>query len=688
MGRKKRDAARRTAAHPAHTTSVTLGLLLIVTVIAYAPALRAQYVWDDDEYVTGNPAVQQADGLSTIWLEPRRTPAYYPLVFSSFWVEYHLWGDRAIGYHAVNVALHCMNVLLAWLLLRRLAVPGAMLAVAIFALHPVHAESVSWVTERKDVLSGMFILLAIIAWVRFVEERRWRHYTASLALHLAAMLSKAVAAAFAPLSVLIVWWRSPQTWRRTLPLTVPFFVVSLALALVARWRESIDATFDEQRNLAESLLLASRNIAFYAQKFVWPDDLMAIYPKWQIVGASPGEYVWVLTIAVAAAVLWLMRRSVGNVPLAGFVFFICMHLPTLGLVNFNFMNYSYVADRYQYIAILGLAALIGAMAHAVVHRVAWLRGSGGRALAAGAAAAMCLVLAMLTWNHAGAYHDTETLARDTLQKHPEAWSASALLGFELVRRGQFVEGSRELESAVRINPEFALAQYNLAVVRYRMGRTSEAVTGLLKTIEIDPDYPDAHYVLGVILTRSGRPEEAIPYLDKAVERTLSPTSRELGSTPAAAISALADAQAMNGEYARAAELYARVLGDYRNAATPYTELSHLVNTWRSEGSEAAMRVLRDRDGSDDAWPAPVFRFLAGETTAEELVNEAELRVAGRGDEGQRSPRLCEAHYYVGMRDLIEGREQDARRSFEACMATQSVNHSQYHMARHELQRMR
>ena len=149
--------------------SVLVGLLVIITLTAYIPAMRGDFVWDDDSYVTENQTLRSLKGLGQIWLNPRATPQYYPLVFSSFWLEYKLWGLNPTGYHVVNVLLHVLSTLLLWRLLQCLNVPGAWLATAIFALHPVHVESVAWVTERKNVLSAFFYLGSVFCLFRFFE---------------------------------------------------------------------------------------------------------------------------------------------------------------------------------------------------------------------------------------------------------------------------------------------------------------------------------------------------------------------------------------------------------------------------------------------------------------------------------------------------------------------------------------
>ncbi|MGD8313778.1 MAG: hypothetical protein PVI17_03470, partial [Syntrophobacterales bacterium] len=145
------------------------GLIVLLTLLAYIPAMRGGYIWDDNAHITDNVVLRTSDGLAKIWFDPKVLPQYYPLVHTTFWVEYHLWQMHPFGYHLVNVVLHAFNAILLLFVLRYLRVPGAWLAAALFALHPVHVESVAWITERKNVLSGFFYLASALAYFRFAN---------------------------------------------------------------------------------------------------------------------------------------------------------------------------------------------------------------------------------------------------------------------------------------------------------------------------------------------------------------------------------------------------------------------------------------------------------------------------------------------------------------------------------------
>ncbi len=195
--------------------------------------MHADFIWDDDFYVTRNAALHSWRGLEAIWFKPQISSQYYPLVFTSFWMEYHLWGLKPLGYHLVNILLHAADAILLWVVLRRLQVKGAWWAAAIFALHPVMVESVAWITERKNVLSTLFYLLAVLAYLRFrpltneetAPALKWRFYPWVLVLFLCALLSKTVTCTLPAALTLLVWWKAGRIEKRDVVALAPLFVL-------------------------------------------------------------------------------------------------------------------------------------------------------------------------------------------------------------------------------------------------------------------------------------------------------------------------------------------------------------------------------------------------------------------------------------------------------------------------------
>ncbi len=524
---------------------LALGLL---TGICYLPAmLWGGFVWDDFIWYQSR-AVLNWSGLGDIWAWPSRIVKeghYWPLTYTTFWLEHKLWGLAPAGYHVVNVLLHLVNSLLVWRLLLRLAVPGAWVAAAVFAVHPTHVESVAWIIERKDLLSGLFYLAAVLAWLRFLEEpRRWR-YGLALLLFAAGLLSKSMVVTLPAALLILQWWKNGRITLPDLRRVAPFFLVALLLTAVDLYSYgSSQGSLDY--SLPERMLIAARALWFYAAKLAWPTDLAVIYPRWEISLGDPWGWLTLAGAAGLAAALWLLRQRTGRGPLAGAVFFAVTLSPALGFVNYGFMGYSLVADRFQYLAGIGvMAVLIGATAHA-----------GGRLpgkLKWGAAGLGMVLLALLgtaTWRQAGLYRDNvtffshvvslnpeafsvhynlstalmmagrpgETLvyARIAVEKQPDRADAHALLGTALIRTERFLEAEETLSRALEIHPGHKGIQRAMAELLKKQERHQEALEAYRALVEIDPDYPLAHAFMGEILLELHRYAEAVEPLSKAL----------------------------------------------------------------------------------------------------------------------------------------------------------------------------
>src|SRR3989338_183591 len=218
-------------------------LIVVLTFLAYASALQGGYIWDDDYYVTRNPLLGHLDGLWRIWLYPMASPQYYPLTFTTFWIESHLWGFHPLGYHLVNVLLHVGNALLLWAILRRLKLPGAWWAAAIFALHPVHVESVAWVTERKNVLSGFWYLYAFLVGLRLLERAQASvprgAFLAVAGLFLGALLSKTVTCTLPAALLFVAWGLWGRLDRRHIMMMIPLVLLGIGMGLTTAWLEQV-----------------------------------------------------------------------------------------------------------------------------------------------------------------------------------------------------------------------------------------------------------------------------------------------------------------------------------------------------------------------------------------------------------------------------------------------------------------
>jgi tetratricopeptide (TPR) repeat protein len=500
-------------------------LLVAMTVIAYIPAIHAGFIWDDDDYVQNNRLLRSADGLWRIWFHIGATPQYYPSVHTSYWIEYHLWGLNATGYHVVNILLHALGAILLWRVLIRLSVPGAWLAAAVFALHPVQVESVAWITERKNVLSGVFYFASALAYLHFAlpgddgerPRRKGPYYALSLMLFLCALCSKTVTCSLPAALLLVLWWKRHRPPWRDAAMLAPFLVCGLAFGILTAAMERYRVgAIGEEWNLSfvERALIAGRALWFYASKLAFPVDLAFIYPRWQINPAAWQQYVYPVAAMAVPVALWLARHKIGTGPLVGVLVFGGTLFPALGFFNVYPMRYSWVADHFQYLATVGLIAATVAVAHHCVDRV-----GGSRSILWPAfSVALPAVLGLLTLRQAGVYSDLETLWRDTLSKNPGAWMAHNNLANILREKGNvsgamghLQEAMEHFQEAVRLNPRDPFAYNNLGGLLIGMGRIDEAIDQCNQALRLRPDYPDAHRNLALALAASGRVREAIEH---------------------------------------------------------------------------------------------------------------------------------------------------------------------------------
>src|SRR5204863_5731831 len=481
-------------------------LLAAVTILAYRPAWNGGFLWDDDAYVTNNELLTAPDGLRRTWFSLDSPSQYFPLVYTMFRIEHAFWGLNPTGYHWVNLLLHVANALLVWRVLARLNVPGAWLASAIFALHPVQVESVAWITERKNVLMGFFFLLTLLAWLAFVDERTkrpWSFYVLALILYILALSAKATACTLPAALFLILWLQKKAiNWKRIFEI-LPFLVLGLAMGLLAMWWERYHQGTSRAAitflSPIERVLVASRAVWFYLSKLIWPSKLTFIYPRWDITPTQFLSYVWLLAGLTLCVAMYFLRRYVGRSVEVAAGFFVATLSPVLGFIMLYTFRYTFVADHYQYLACIGPIALASA---GLVNLADTFKNSRTLILSAG----LCVVavLATLTWRQATMYGDIETLWRTTLARNPGCWMAHNNLGIALFEKGQLDEAIGPYRATLQMQPNFWDADYNLGSALLGKGEVDEAILYCDKAVARQPNDPDAQVALANALLQKKR----------------------------------------------------------------------------------------------------------------------------------------------------------------------------------------
>ncbi|MYH39464.1 MAG: tetratricopeptide repeat protein [Candidatus Dadabacteria bacterium] len=532
----------------------TLVLGVLVAVI-YFPATQAGFVWDD-VIMRNLVAVSTWGGIWEIWFDPvgaylegstRKEGHYWPLLYTTFWLEHKLWGFSPAGYHIVNILIHFANTVLLWRVLSRLAVPGAWFAAAVFAVHPLHAESVAWIMARKDMLATLFCLSSLLLWLRFVESPSRGRYAGALLLFAAAMLSKSVVVIFPAALLILQWWGDGRITRGDLLRTAPFFLVGLAIAagdlLFYQGVQPISFGY----SMVERVLIAAQALWFYAGKLLWPTDLAVIYPHWDVNIADPVGWVYVVATVAVAAALWFLRRRIGRGPLSCALFFAAMLSPTLGFIDYGYMRYSFVADRYQYLAGIGLIVFFAAAAARGTGKLPDLPGKVAR----GTALALLVLLGAATWNQAGVYKDEVTLFRHIISLNPDArtahlnlayalihskggseealaaariavkkrplyYNSHNVLGLALSKLGRYEEAEEHLRRAIELNSRYAPAFLNLGESFRVRGRYEEALEAYLAAVRIDPDYPLPYVGMGYVFFELKRYDEVVSSMKRAL----------------------------------------------------------------------------------------------------------------------------------------------------------------------------
>jgi len=535
----------------------------VVVLIVYLPCLDAEFVdWDDDKNFVGNRHYRGLWPGNLQWmLTTTHMGPYQPLSWLSLGVDYTLWGMNPRGYHLTNVLLHAcgaaaMCLAAASVLAIRRArgsgdsgegtatgatpSPGASTGVVLagvvaslaWALHPQHVESVAWVTERRDVLSGLFYLLCVWSYLQAhrggvgdVTKRWWER--AAVTCCALALLSKASAVSLPVLLVVLDvyplgrlrgrpwrWLREPD--RQVLQEKfnyVLFSVLAVVVGFIGQMQADALRSFGQVGPI-ERLAIAAHSLVFYLSKTVWPTDLAPLYPRPNDIRLADPKFLFAIIGALAISGVLLLLRRRWPAGLAIWACYVAALLPVCGLIT---IGDELVADRYAYLPTLALFVLLGG-----VFLWLWDTRSGGvwgygrRLVAVGAAAAVVVACGWQARRIMPIWHDSLALWTHATERRPESYKAWNNLGGALTKDKRYAEAERACRKAVHLWPDYATAHYNLGVALTRQGRQAEAAEAFRRAIQIQPTHAQAHANLGAVLIWLDHPEGAIKELNEAL----------------------------------------------------------------------------------------------------------------------------------------------------------------------------
>ncbi len=481
-----------------------IGAIALATFATYGSSLKNDFVaWDDPQLVYENPLVSSHSPRIFASYDPE---LYVPVTMLSFQIEHAIAGFNPFVFHLDALLLHTLNTLLVFALLsllfkRRWIALGCAL---LFALHPLNTETVAWVSARKELLSGTFFLLSLIAYMRREDWRRWKFI--SLGCFVLALLSK-VTVAMLPFVLLLIDWQQGRTiTRETIKEKWPYFLLAAVAITIGLFGKS-DAL--QILTLWQVILLACSSITFYLQKFFWPVDLSAIYPPPDpIAVGNPVITLSIMAVFALPAILWFVRKKFPGA-LLGFGFFLLMLAPSF-LAFQKADDVMFAADHYAYIPLIGLSIAIGSL-------LIFLRKKITQTIVTVIAIGILVWLSVITHTQSLLWRDTETLFSHVLQQNPTSHIAYGNLGFQALERGQTGQAIEYLNKALKLKPTYADAYVNLGAAFGKEHDYARAEVALKQGLQINPDHAQGHFNLGGVYQMLGNPNAAITEYERTIK---------------------------------------------------------------------------------------------------------------------------------------------------------------------------
>ena len=494
--------------------------LAVIVAIAFGRSLGHEFVnYDDSEYVYENPHITNGLSLASIWWAFTHVHAanWHPLTTISHMLDCQIYGLHAWGHHLTNLLLHAAATILLFVALEKLTFatwPSAF-AAALFAVHPLRVESVAWISERKDVASGVFFMLTLIAYARYAcdPQHSIGRYLIVVLWFALGLLAKPTLVTLPFVLLLLDYWPM-QRWQKSTARSLvveklPLFVLSAASCIATLLAQKKVIAGNLRMNSIERASNAFVSYIAYLGEMFYPAHLVVSHPYAEKYRNLPVAIASLgLLLGISILCVWLRKRS--PFLLTGWFWYLGMLVPMIGLVQ---VSAQARADRYTYLPQIGIYLIIAWGAAALVNAFRIKR-----AVVAAPAAIVVILLVCCSYAQARYWRDTETLWRHALDSSTYDYIAHDSLGYTLLQKGQLDEAIAEYEKALEIKPDYADSHNNLANALLQKGLVDEATVHYRRALEIEPEFAEPRNNLANVLFKQGRVDEAIEEYKKAAAK--------------------------------------------------------------------------------------------------------------------------------------------------------------------------
>ncbi|MBL4655492.1 MAG: tetratricopeptide repeat protein [Bacteroidia bacterium] len=499
---------------------------VVLTFIVYFPTLNHGFVdWDDPQMLLGNIFVRDLsfEGIKNIFTG-FVNDNYHPFTVLSYAIEYNFVEYAPKLYHFDNVLLHCINVLLVFLLINKLSgkIWVAVITSALFGIHPMHVESVAWVTERKDVPFTLFYLIGLKYYLDFIDEKSsfTKKYWLVFLFFVLSLLSKAQAVTFPVVLLLFDWFKQRKFDKQVILEKLPFFALSIILGLITLSAAKSAGTmvYVEQYTIFERFLFGCYSLVVYLVKIVAPFLLSAIYPYPKEIEGSYPMLIYASPVLVLGILflLWKSFKLSLNYVVFGLMFFIINIFLFLQLIP---VGHAFIADRFAYVPFIGIYFIIGYKLSSIIEGHS-TKAKSLKNIVIPLILAFVIMLCYVNWNRSKVWKDSEALWLDVTAKYPDMALAYNHLG-SVYMNSQYDKAMKHFNKCIKLDPKYQYAINNRGIVYYNQRKYGKALLDFHKAIEIDPKFSLAIHNRGAVYKVKGSPDKAMNDYNKAIE--LNPT---------------------------------------------------------------------------------------------------------------------------------------------------------------------